>query len=164
LFRLSHEERPYWQTPPLILHGWALMVQGSVAEGVAQMERGLSAFEAAGTVEAKPYYQSMLADGYLQVGRAEDALEVLADALAVATLTGEAWWLPELYRLRGESLLVLSTPLPAEAEASFQRALAFAQRQGARALELRAALSLYCLWHGVGREDEGRAVLETVAG
>src|SRR5205085_10314535 len=124
LFAMPHDETAYWQTPPLILRGWSLVVQGRAPEGIEQMERGLAAFRAAGMVEAWSYFQSMLAEGYLLVGRAEDALRVLADALAVATST--AWWIPELHRLHGAGLLALPTPRLDEATSSFWRAIAAA--------------------------------------
>lgn len=158
LFELPHDETSYWQTPPLILQGWSLMVQCRALDGIEQMERGLAAFRAAETIESWSYYQSMLAEGYLLVGRAEDALRILADALSVATMT--AWWLPELYRLQGESLLALPTPLLDEARTSFRQAIALARSHGARALELRSVVSLYRLARGDSREDNGRQDLE----
>lgn len=160
LFALPHDETSYWQTPPLILRGWSLVIQGRDPEGLKQMEGGLAAFRAAGTVESQSYYQSMLAEGYLLVGRAEEALRLLAEALAVATST--AWWRPELYRLQGESLLALPTPTLDKAEASFRRAVAVARCQRARALELRAAVSLYRLIGCAEREDDGRQALESL--
>ena len=87
LFALPHDATSPWQTPPLILRGWSLVVQSRAPEGIEQMERGLAALRAAGTVESWSYYQSILAEGYLLVGRAEDALRLLADALAAATST-----------------------------------------------------------------------------
>jgi hypothetical protein len=54
----------------------------------------------------------------------------------------ETFYEAELYRLRGE--LASS---PDQAEADFRRALDVARRQGARALELRAAESLARLTH-----------------
>jgi len=162
LFALPHDATSPWQTPPLILRGWSLAVQDRAPEGIEQMERGLAALRAAGTVESWSYYQSMLAEGYLLVGRAEDALLLLADALAVATST--AWWLPELYRLRGVGLLALPAPPLDEATTSFRRAIEVARSQGARALELRAAVSLYRLAGGAGGEDDGRQALETLSG
>lgn len=162
LFALPHDATSPWQTPPLILRGWSLAVQGRAPEGIEQMERGLAALRAAGTVESWSYYQSMLAEGYLLVGRAEDALVLLADALAVATST--VWWLPELYRLQGESLLVLPAPLPDEAETSFRRAIAVARSQGARALELRAAVSLCRLAGDADGADDGRQALALLVG
>jgi predicted ATPase len=49
--------------------------------------------------------------------------------------------------------LLLQLPLPdvGQAEACFQQALDVARRQQARALELRAALSLARLWQGQGQ-------------
>jgi DNA-binding SARP family transcriptional activator/predicted ATPase len=162
LLALPHDATSPWQTPPLVLQGWALAVRGGAPEGIAQIERGLVALRAEGMGESWSYYQSMLAEGYLLVGRAEEALQILAEALAVATAS--AWWVPELYRLQGEGLLALPTPLPDEATASFRRAIAVAQSQGARALELRAAVSLYRLTAGTGGEDDGRRALETLVG
>jgi predicted ATPase len=104
----------------------------------------------------------MLAEGYLLVGRTEEALQLLDDALAAAAST--AWWLPELYRLHGEGLRVLPVPLMDEAMASFRRAIAVARSQGSRALALRAAVSLYRFAEGTGREDDGRQDLELLVG
>jgi len=164
LFDLSREETSYWQTAPLILQGWALTVQGQAAAGIEQMERGFTAFQARGTVEAQPYYQSILVEGYLLAGRVEDALQVVGDAIDGAAQTGEVWWLPELYRLQGESLLALPVRRETEVEESFQWAIALAKHQGARALELRAAVSLYHLTVETGREVEGRELLKAISG
>jgi predicted ATPase len=158
LLALPHDATTPWQTPPLILRGWCLVVEGGAPEGIAQMERGLATLRAAGMVESWSYYQSMLAEGYLLVGRAEDALRILADALAVAT--SSAWWLPELYRLHGAGLLALPAPRLDEATTAFRRAIEVARSQGARALELRAAVSLYRLARGASGEDDGRQALE----
>jgi predicted ATPase len=53
-----------------------------------------------------------------------------------------------MYRLQGALLLQLPLPDVAQAEACFQQALEVARRQQAKALELRAALSLARLWQG----------------
>jgi hypothetical protein len=61
----------------------------------------------------------------------------------MAERTGEGWWRPELYRLRGElQLLDRGRLRPIEAEADFARALDLAQAMRARALEERAVLSM----------------------
>jgi predicted ATPase len=62
-----------------------------------------------------------------------------------------------LYRLKGELLG------SAEAtEACFQQALATARSQQARALELRAALSLSRLWQQQNKRHEARRLLSEV--
>ncbi len=62
----------------------------------------------------------------------------------MAERTGEGWWQPELYRLRGELKLLDGARGGAatEAEADFNRALDLARAMSATALEERAALSL----------------------
>jgi predicted ATPase len=53
---------------------------------------------------------------------------------------------------------------PAEAEACFQQALDVARRQEAKALELRAAMSLTRLWQQQGKRDQARALLAPIYG
>jgi predicted ATPase len=51
-----------------------------------------------------------------------------------------------------------------EAEACFQRALDIARRQGAKALELRVALSLSRLWRQQNKPREARQLLADIYG
>jgi predicted ATPase len=73
---------------------------------------------------------------------------------ALAGQNGERYWEAELYRRTGELLLQSGVWDAAQgAAACFQQALAVARRQHARALELRAALSLSRLWRHQGKHD-----------
>jgi predicted ATPase len=66
-------------------------------------------------------------------------------------------------RLKGELLLQQAIGQPGSgAEQSFSAALCLARRQGALALELRAALSLARLRVTEGRDDEARRILTPV--
>ncbi len=47
----------------------------------------------------------LLAEAYGKVGRAEEGLNTLAEALALVDKTGEHWWEAELYRLKGQLVL-----------------------------------------------------------
>jgi predicted ATPase len=62
--------------------------------------------------------------------------------------------------------LQLQLPIPdvPQAEVCFQRALDVARRQQAKALELRAAMSLSRLWQRRGKREEARQVLAEVYG
>ena len=102
----------------------------------------------------------MLAEAYGQAGQPEAGLTVLAEALTLVAATEERWWEAELYRLQGELLLQLPRPDMSQAEACFQQALDVARRQQAKALELRAALSLSRLWQQQGQ----RAAAHDAAG
>ena len=83
--------------------------------------------------------------------------------LAVVEITGERCWEAELYRLRGE-LLLMKGEEGSEVEASFHHALDVARRQSARSLELRAATSLCHLWQKQGKREEARQTLAEIYG
>ena len=73
------------------------------------------------------------------------------------------WLTPELLRLKGEILLLQSTPAVAETAADFfWQALDWAHRQGALSWELRAATSLARLWRDQGRSADATGVLQPV--
>jgi len=86
--------------------------------------------------------------------------------------TGERCYEAELYRLKGELLLQGgirpkaqgTEPKVAEAEQRLRQALAVAHRQQAKALELRAAMSLSRLWQQQGKQAEARALLAPIYG
>ena len=76
----------------------------------------------------------------------------------------ERWWESEVCRLWGVVLLRQPGTSPAEAEACFRRALDVARRQEAKALELRAAMSLSRLWQQQGKRTEARELLAPIYG
>ena len=67
-----------------------------------------------------------------------------------------------MHRLKGVLLLELSPDYCARAEACFHQALDVARRQGARSLELRAAISLGSLWRDHGKSGEARKLLSEI--
>ena len=85
--------------------------------------------------------------------------------MALAERQGESCWEAELYRLKGELLLMRGKVEDGtEAEACFRRALAVARKQRAGSWELRAATGLCRLWHEQGREAEARELLQGIYG
>jgi predicted ATPase len=91
-------------------------------------------------------------------------LHALAEALALIEQTGERWSEAELYRLKGECLLLGSQAQQGEAAACFQQALDIARRQQAKSWELRAAISLARLWQQQGKRAEAYALLAPIYG
>jgi predicted ATPase len=86
---------------------------------------------------------------------------VLLDAaLEQVERCGERWQEAEIHRVEG--LLHMSTPQPdlAQAQASFECAIAVAREQGARSWELRARTTLARLCQREGRFDEARSLLQ----
>src|SRR5262249_31386994 len=138
--------------------------QGQGEEGIAQLRQGLAAWQATGARGGGPYYLAMLAEAYGQGGQAEEGLRVLAEALALVNTGGERRHEAELYRLKGELLLARFVESHTEAETCFRQALAVARSQQARALELRASMSLSRLWQRQGKRAEAHQLLAEVYG
>jgi TOMM system kinase/cyclase fusion protein len=142
--------------------GWALAVQGQEEEGIAQMRQGLAAWRATGAKIGRTSYLALLAEAHEKVGQAEEGLSALAEALALVDHSGERWWEAELYRLKGELLLQLSSDNQAEAEACCHQSLDIARQQQAKSWELRAATSLARLWQQQGKRQEAHDLLASV--
>jgi len=154
---------PLWLAIALILRGSTLAANGQAAEGLAQMRKGLATFQATGAQVGRPFFLTLLAEGDATGGQAEDRLRILDEALEAVRKTGERWHEAELHRLKGE-LVLSGAAHDAEAETCFQQALDIARRQQARALELRAAMSLSRLWQRQGKSREAHALLAPVYG
>jgi predicted ATPase len=87
---------------------------------------------------------------------------VLAEALTHVNTTGERWYEPELYRLKGALLLQQTSDNATVAETCFHHALEIARNQQARSLELRAATSLARLWQQHGKRQAAHDLLAPV--
>jgi predicted ATPase/class 3 adenylate cyclase len=151
-----------------ILKGWALTRDGELREGTAQMRRGFAAQLATGAELVRPYWLSLMAEACHRTGAARAGLALLDEAEAAVERTNERYWEAEIHRLRGQLLLATSEPAVPEvnrsAEEAYRRALDVARRQGARSLELRAAISLSLLCQAEGRQAEARELLAPVYG
>src|SRR5262249_34389148 len=149
---------PVFHHTGIIMEGWILVQQSEYQRGLAQIRKGLTAFEAAGPL-MRPWYFGLMAEALGKAGRVEEALDVLDRALAQGDRTGERWCAAELCRIRGE--VSLASPeagtqrrrasarrrAPAArtataAEACFLKAIETARGQAAKSWELRAAISL----------------------
>ena len=139
-----------------ILRGWALVEQGQGEAGLTQICQGLAALRATGSETGA--YLILLAAAYWRVGQIEEGLRVAEEALAVSRRDAG------LYRLKGELLLRRSAEHHAEAESCFRQALEIARRQGAKSLELRAAMSLSRLWQHQGKRAEAYELLAPIYG
>jgi predicted ATPase len=145
-----------------ILWGWALVMQGDAATGMAHIQQGWAAVQRAELKLYRSYFLALLAEAYGQVGQPEAGLSVLDEALVLVATTGERWWEAELHRLKGALLLRLPRPDVAQATACLHQALEVARRQQAKMLELRAALSLSRLGQHYGKGDQARQLLTQV--
>jgi predicted ATPase len=106
---------------------------------------------------------------------------VLEDALEAAQRNGDASYLAELYRIKGELLLMqvadrgvslaaaagvgasgAEPPAVAQAEFCFSQSIKVAQQQKAKSLELRAVTSLARLYQNQDKQEEARILLTQI--
>jgi class 3 adenylate cyclase/predicted ATPase len=153
-----------WLAYGKILRGWASGAQGSPLAGISDVVQGMAECRARQQRCHAPYHLSLLAETLHRSGRTDEGLCALAEALVLVEETEERWCEAELHRLKGELLLSLATPDESQAESCYRWAIAVAQRQGAKMLELRAATSLARLWQKQGKGTEAYDLLAPVCG
>ena len=152
-----------WASAGSFGQGWAQTQQGMESAGISQMRQGLADWRATGAEVLCPYFHALLAEVLVKAGEPEDGLSVLNDALEAVLKSDERFFEAELYRIKGE-LLLLKGDAEADVEMCFRRAFEIAQRQRAKSLELRAAVSLSRLWQTQGKQEEARSLLTQVYG
>ncbi len=185
----TEQEFTTWVATGWMLQGWALTAQGRAEEGLTQLERGLTTYQATGAALGRPEYMAWLAESYAKLGQPEKGLDLLAEALALVHKNQERYFEAELYRLQGEFLLAQKgargkgekgkgvsrlthhtsritshAETVSEAEACFQQALDIARHQQAKAWELRTAISLSKLWQQQGKREAARQLLAEIYG
>jgi class 3 adenylate cyclase/tetratricopeptide (TPR) repeat protein len=129
---------PY-RTSGLLLLAWA---EAATEPALAKAAQIFDA-EIDNTIAVSPLPQYFLGLGgeiLLNAGRPADGLSYLDRALAALDEPGVGYYLPEIYRLRGECLLALDRRNKKEARLAFETAQSIARQQGATIFE-RAALA-----------------------
>lgn len=143
------------------LQGWAQAQAGQIEEGIIQMRQGIKDLRATGAELWLTNAFALLAEAYGQKGQFDKGLMALDEALGFVDKHEERWWEAELYRLRGE-LLLLQGVADNVIENDFRRAIDIARKQKAKSLELRATMSLIQLWHSRGKQLEARQLLAEI--
>ena len=138
------------------LRGEYLVRTGDAVAGVALIESGLEALsdqrtQATGQICA-------LADGLRRIGDHDRARHVIERAIGEINDNGHLVFLSDMTRVRGEILADAGGPWEAAVEV-LQAAAAIARGQGARGLELKAALSLAEQYRLRGEAARARALV-----
>lgn len=143
-----------------MMQGWALINRGEAAESVSRVSNGLAAWRATGANLFVSQFQAYLVEGYLALGQIKDGLETVQDILSFVKESDEHYWEAEIYRLQGE--LQRRQGQETKAETGFQQAIAVAQQQNAKSLELRASVSLARLYQQRGKRIEAYHMLAEI--
>jgi predicted ATPase len=110
----------------------------------------------------QPKYLCLLAEACSNVGRFEQALGALTEALRLADETEDRYCEAETYRLKGTLLLKQDHSNATEAQRCFERAIEIARNQSGKSYELRATMSLARLLAKQARREEARAILAAI--
>jgi DNA-binding winged helix-turn-helix (wHTH) protein/tetratricopeptide (TPR) repeat protein len=152
--RLAEEHGfPYVLGMATANRGWAIIMQGDRAAGIPILRDGVAAVDATGAALLRPQYLGMLAAADAMEGRLDAAAARVDEALAEMERTGQ--------RLHEVQLLLWKARLAPETDVEgwLRRALDAARRQGARVLELRAAVALARRWRQKGRIADARTLV-----
>jgi DNA-binding winged helix-turn-helix (wHTH) protein/predicted ATPase len=167
-----------YQAMSTVMRGWTFIKQGRHEEAIEQMREGLAALQATGTELVRPHFLGLLAEALGLAHQPEEGLRALEEALHVAQRNGERYYEAELYRLKGEALLIQANgrsfsraargrkavikaePTAArQAEACFNQSIKIARRQKANSWELRAVMSIARLYQQQSKQEEARTLL-----
>jgi predicted ATPase len=157
------------------IRGAALVMQEQRAEGIAEIRQG---WEALPGETMKTEYLTWAAVGYGGAGQVDEGLATIAEVLRLVEKNDERYYEAEVWRIKGTLTLQSKTSLgqvedksqtsrspsevEEEAEECFLKAIAIAQHQQAKSLELRAVMSLARLWQHQGKAADARDLLAPV--
>jgi predicted ATPase/DNA-binding winged helix-turn-helix (wHTH) protein len=163
---LDHTERNpirLWQIWARCFNGLVIAKRGDFRAGLEAMRGGL---EEAGEARFLPRFLLLLGEVAVCLGAAGEialGLKTVDDAITRCEARDEGWYIAELFRIRGELVLMQGgADGVAAAERNFQRALDWARRHGALSWELRAATSLAQLWRDQGSSADAGGILQPV--
>ena len=132
---------------------WVAAAQGDIDEGISGMRAGIEEYLAMNHRMFQPHRLAFLSDVQLRAHVYSSAGATVDEALALSRRTGEHGCDADLYRQKAALLAATGAP-SGEILAAYEQAIATAQSQGAKSLELRATTGLCRYLHGLGRTAE----------
>lgn len=159
---VAADELAVMQPWSMVYRGWQQIGLEQLAEGLAQAQAGMAAWQAAGAISGTTVHALPLIEGYGRNGQAKKGLTLIDEIQTMIRDTGERLVEAEIYRLRGELLLEDDNERKDDAEAWFLRSIEVARHQQAKLWELRATVNLARLWKKRGRGKEARQILTSI--
>ena len=135
-------------------------MNGECEASLQSLGAGLDVFDKTGANLSLCHFHAVSAEAHRLAGRTDEALRVIQEAESLSAANGNAFFLAEIHRLRGEMEATMGRA--SEAEACFLRSLEVARSQQAKSWELRTTTSLGRLWKSQHRHDEARDSLTAI--
>lgn len=152
----------YLGTCARVLEGQALIARNESTAGLQRIQQAFTEFQEQEAGLGLPWAMSIAATAYRRLGNREEGLATVVTALHIVKSNGERHWEAELQRLKGELSLMEPGASLSESEHCFRKAMELARRQGAKSLELRAAMSLARLYLDQGNKAKAGRELSSV--
>jgi class 3 adenylate cyclase/predicted ATPase len=152
----------WWQALGISLQGYLSALTGEASNSVRTINTAVTVWRSTGSTVFIPLSLLFLATAYAELGQLDDAGRCVGEAMTVVEKTKERWFEADIHDMAGKLALMSRQRDLAKAEAYFERALAVARKQGAKSLELRAAMSMAGLWLDQGKRSEARDLLAPV--
>ena len=150
-----------WKAVATCLFGASLSGMKQSEDGLKEIKRGMEMYT---ELKTPPVFWPMLlvlqAGSLILAGQLRNALNIVNEALDILKKETSNPLLPELFRLKGDILCIVSPDNTIEAESLFTGALEMAKKQESLIFELRAAMSLNRLWKLKGKKSEGSIILQ----
>ena len=152
----------WWKAFATLGRGWLLSQTGRASDAVQVMTGGITAMRLTQTTLWTPFFLSILARAYADLGQSEEAWRFISEPMGMLETTKEKWCEAEINRIAGEIARMPPDSDAAKAEAYFEQSLAVARLQEAKSWELHAATSLARLWRDEGKRAEARDLLAPI--
>jgi predicted ATPase len=146
-----------------IISGWAIMRQGEPGRGADQMETAYRELLEAKQRAYLTFLGTLVAGARLETGQAEHTLQFLDEVQRLSVETHQQMFMPDLHRLRAEALRAISSD-DERIKKEYQLALKLARKQGALALELRAATGFARWLAEANHQKQARELLQGTYG
>jgi class 3 adenylate cyclase/tetratricopeptide (TPR) repeat protein len=149
---------PFFLANALSFTGWVALKNGDAGIAIKHLSDAVAIYRAVGGNVVLGYYLSYLAEALMAVGRIDEALGTIDDALRSTKTNLAVFCEPELHRLKGEILLRKEDGHGAEQ--SLRSAYALAVQQEAALYEARASMSLARILLVQGQASESQRLVQ----
>jgi predicted ATPase/DNA-binding winged helix-turn-helix (wHTH) protein len=143
--------------------GELAILRGSAEQGIEDMRASLATIHSIGYEVLTTEFNISLVRGLAAIGREVEAHELLKLTIRSVEINGDALYMPELLRVKG-NLLLGNPQLSHQAHACFWRSIETSRLQGARGWELRTATDLARAMAFDQNFDGARRLLQPVLG
>ena len=153
----------FWNHRGQVLRHCLAIGERPAGECIAGIRQAMASYDKDRGYICYSHFLCYIARAHLSAGDAESGLDVIQETFDSLETNDERDHLAEIHRTRGELLAAGGRPSE-DVESAFTEALAVARNQGAKSLELRAAMSLgrYRLSHGTGKKAEAHALVQGI--